>query len=200
MIVLLGFLQLAASVVAADSARHAAVCWRARPFPRCQWLVVTEFGMSSSSRDAYGPRADVALGLMRNVGPRAGIGAAFLFSDDESHHRSGFIVRYRRWLDPSVALEIGAGPVRFCESQGSEGCGPARQSGVQVETAVHLSGLVAATATFEHLGARRLFWPTGELRTDLPQQNRLYLGVKGGGYVAPIAVLGLAILVAATWN
>lgn len=198
MLVLLTLLQLTAS--AADSTKHSTLCWRARPAPRCQWFLVTEFGMGGSSRDAYSPRGDVAIGLMRNVGRRAAIGGAFLASGDESHSRSGFIVRYRRWLDSRLAVEIGAGPISFCEKQGPEGCGPARQSGVQVETAIHLSGLVAATATFEHVGGRRLTWPTGEFAGELPTQNRTYLGMKVGAQAAPIALVAIGVLVAATWN
>ena len=206
MFALLTLLQLAASApqpaaaVATESTKHSTLCWRARPAPRCQWFLVTELGMARSSRDAYNPRVDLALGLMRNVGRRAAIGASVLASADESHSRSGFIVRYRRWLDPRIALEIGVGPIQFCELQGPQGCGPVRQSGVQVETAVHLSGLVAATATFEHLGGRRLYWPTGEFAGVLPEQNRVYLGMKGGAYAAPLALLALGVLVGATWE
>ena len=198
MIALLAVLQLAAAAPS-DSMKHSTLCWRARPAPRCQWILVTESGMSNSSRDAYSPRGDIAIGLMRILGPRAAIGAAFLGGGDESHSRSGFIVRYRRWLDRRVALEIGAGPITFCEKQ-SYGCGPARQSGVQVETAMHLSGLVAATATFEHLGGRQLTWPTGEFAGVLPSQNRVYFGMKFGAYAAPLALVGLGVLVAATWD
>lgn len=207
MIAVLVLLQLAASAPetataasSADSTKHSTVCWRARPAPRCQWLLVTEFGMSHSSRDTYSPRADVHLGLMRNVGSRSAVGASILMSSDESHRRSGLIIRYRRWIDRRLAVELGAGRIGFCELQGPQGCGPVRQSGLEVETALHVSGLVAATATFEHLGGRRMYWPTGEFAGQLPEQNRVYFGLKGGAWAAPLAILGLGVLVAATWD
>jgi hypothetical protein len=203
MTVLIGLLQVltnapvsaavAAGPVVAESTTVGGLCWRARPEPRCGWFLITEFGMGHSSRDPYTPRADIGFGLMKNVGRRNAVGAALVFSGDESHNRIAFNPRYRRWLNSVLAFEVGAGPVSYCEKQGPEGCGGGpSQSGFQVETAFHLAGLVAVTATFEHLGTSGT--------ASLPKQNRWYLGAKGSAYASPLVLLGLGILVGATWN
>jgi hypothetical protein len=205
MLAVIGLLQLLAPLpsparlavaVATEPAKRGGLCWRARPAPRCSWFLITEFGLSALGRpDSYGPRMDVELGLMANLGAHSAVGAAWLLSGDESHERRGFTVRYRRWLSPRLALEAGAGPATYCELSGPGGCGERGQSGFQLAGSAHLWGLMAATATFEHLGAAR-----SHVGWVLPEQNRWYTGIKFGGFAAPIAAVALVILVAATWN
>lgn len=187
MLVLIGVLQVLASstspssIAAApptDSVKHAGLCWRARPAPRCSWFLVTEFGVSSHTG------LTVAYGAMANIAPESAVGGAVTFSEDGSFRRTGLSARYRRWLDPHVALESGAGPVTYCNLTEAGTCGGRRRVGVQFQAAVQIWGLVAASVSFEHLGAA----------------NRGYVGIKFGAYAAPLAILTLGILRGATWE
>jgi len=184
-LVLIGVLQVFALTTAplsfappADSVKHSGLCWRARPAPRCSWFLVTEFGVSSHGG------LTIEYGLMANLGRRSAVGGAVTFGEDESFRRTGLTVRYRRWLNPHLALESGAGPVTYCDLTEPGACGGRRGLGFQFQAAVHLWSLAAASASFEHLGAA----------------NRGYVGVKFGGYASPLAVLALAILQGATWD
>lgn len=206
MVALIGLLQALAAVPApspagaqADTIKQSGLCWRARPAPHCRWIIVTDFGMSRSSRDEYEPRVDLDLGFLAVVSRRSAVGGTLLFSADESHHRSGLLARYRRWVTPQVAVDLGAGPVSYCELAGPEGCGDRGQSGVQVQGSAYLSGLLAVSATFEHLGAAGAE-PSEGMSWSLAEVNRWYVGVTFGSYAGPIALLGLAVLTAATWN
>ena len=185
MLVLVGLLQVLASAMSpssiaapADSVKHSGLCWRARPAPRCRWFLVTEFGVSSHSGLV------VEYGLMANLGRRSGFGGAGTLGEDESFRRAGLTARYRRWLNPRLALEAGAGPVTYCHLTELAGCGGRWGVGFQFQAAVHLWGLVAASASFERLGAA----------------HRGYVGVRFGGYAAPLSVLALGILQGATWH
>src|SRR5690349_12478965 len=72
------------------SRRDASLCWRGRPAPRCEWILLTELGLEypiTSTRsggipaqgdgfvtDAFEERLTVGGGLLRTVGTRSAIG------------------------------------------------------------------------------------------------------------------------------
>ena len=177
----LSSLSLASSnstLAAADSMERGGFCWRARPAPRCGWILVTELGVSSHR----GLTADY--GVMFNFDRRSAGGGTMFFGQDESFRRAWISARYRRWLNPRLALEAGAGPVIYCDSNDAGWCRGRRALGVQLQSALHVWGLVAASISFEQLGA----------------SNRTYTGIRFGAYAAPLALLVTGILQGITWD
>lgn len=178
-----------ASPLRADSAEHRALCWRPQPGPRCTWFLVTEVGVSRALGVEYGDffesRFDGELGLMANVNRRSAVGGALGYTGRDASgppsERFAFTARYRRWFSSSVALEVAGGPVAHCERGGSKDCRDGSYWGFQLQGSAHLWGLIAASATFEHLGA-------------VPQPDRWYVGIKFGGYAAPIAALAAGMI------
>lgn len=105
-------------------------CWRGQPEPACRTFVITELafyarvvtskvetgltypggGSDTVREDAFGDLGTFELGVMRNRGPRAAIGATAVFGVDANGARFGAKGRYRRWLTPEgLALDYGAG-------------------------------------------------------------------------------------------
>ena len=95
-------------------------CFRGRPQLECRAFFVTEWGWALRFGDQtrqYGHNSywTWQLGWMRNVGARTALGASlFLGAETDRFDQSGLTLgvkaRYRHWLKPKVALEVGAGP------------------------------------------------------------------------------------------
>jgi len=102
---------LAAQTQAApDSAHPVALCWTARPAPRCAALLVTNFGAYGDLGSGGGARIAEDAGVMINVARRHAIGVTYYATMDETGlFSSGPAVRYRRWLSAARTLDVAIG-------------------------------------------------------------------------------------------
>jgi hypothetical protein len=91
-------------------------CYRGRPSPKCKTFWITEFGYSFRLDQQPGRYPSDAnfyftweYGLMGNLNQKSALGAAFMLGADDDGHRYGVKSRYRRWLDKTVSVDLGAG-------------------------------------------------------------------------------------------
>jgi len=90
------------------------LCFRGQPAPACRSFILTETGANvllAPQQDYRTEKVQIEFGLMRNHGPRSALGAtifAVTNLDDETY--VGVKPRYRRWLSPTVGLDVSAGP------------------------------------------------------------------------------------------
>lgn len=84
-------------------------CFRGRPLPRCRsWFITEGFAGAVAGRqrgDLYGIVLGGEVGWMRNLGPNSAVGGGVAVSNIGVSLRP----RYRRWLAPMVALDVGPG-------------------------------------------------------------------------------------------
>lgn len=87
------------------------VCFRAAPATACRSFLLTEVSLSTRE---YGTGIGTEYhfqweaGAMANVTPRDAVGTTFVFGAPRSGHW-GAAGRYRRWLEPGVALDLSPG-------------------------------------------------------------------------------------------
>lgn len=107
-LVLLGAPPVALAQPKPDSMRTRALCWTARPKPRCALLLLTNLGAYA---DIPGnARLVEDAGLMVNVSRRDAVGATvYVTMDQDALFARGAALRYRRWLTGLRSLEIGVG-------------------------------------------------------------------------------------------
>jgi hypothetical protein len=174
-------------------------CFRGRPKPKCSSFLITEF----STRRPLGalpdvdPIMDIQLGVMVNTGRRSAIGAILTTGGSESDRTTGFGVRYRRWLSHRLAGEIEGRVISVCEPSGPSSCDKAR-GGFAVESSLNLSDYVGASVTYQHVNAGS-GTAGGYTWWSYPAMSQWSAGMKVGSYATPVVVLGLGVLIAATW-
>jgi len=87
-----------------------------KPGPEARWFAVTEFGavlnlnrVEASSREQL---LNWELGLMGNLNPKHSLGGTLFISySKDAEIYAGPKLRYRYWLNPTLSLEAGAGPI-----------------------------------------------------------------------------------------
>jgi hypothetical protein len=92
-----------------------AVCWHARPMPRCKIVFLTDFSVDFSlagrrfaNGTAYRQMAD--WGLVFSTGPRDAVGATFFTTLESGGVRAaGPAFRYKRWFDQKSSLDLSVG-------------------------------------------------------------------------------------------
>ncbi len=90
-------------------------CYRGRPLPPCRSFWITEFGLLGRLNALPEPRTTVdpffrwEVGGMQNRNERTAFGATIVIEADDLGSRYGITPRYRRWLAPSLALDLSAG-------------------------------------------------------------------------------------------
>lgn len=97
-------------------------CWRAQPMPPCPGFFLTEFGVEAPiisrgrAADPAAPRSDIRMRLLWSFGvmgtkERNSHGALLSITSDELVEPLSFMLeyRYRRWLAPTHAIDIGGG-------------------------------------------------------------------------------------------
>ncbi len=97
----------------ADTTRTSALCWTARPAPRCRVLLLTNLGVFVDLVQAGGsssPRMTEDVGLMVNVSRRDAVGFSILVtSTTEGYLTAGGVLRYRRWTNAGNSWDVGLG-------------------------------------------------------------------------------------------
>jgi hypothetical protein len=102
-----------------------AFCYVGRPAESCRMFLVAEgnaygaFAGSRYRRTGYqgevrrhrhlAPHIAWEVGAMRNVTERSAVGAVLLVGGDANGERVALKARYRRWLTPRSAVDVGAG-------------------------------------------------------------------------------------------
>jgi hypothetical protein len=87
-----------------------------KPAPEARWFVVTEFGavltlnsVEASSREQL---LNWELGFMGNLNPKHSLGGTLYISySKDAEIYAGPTLRYRYWLNPTLSIEAGAGPI-----------------------------------------------------------------------------------------
>lgn len=104
-----------ASTALAPEPGSPSFCVIARPLPDCRAHLITEIGAFSRAFGAGRPtdegRLQWVLGGMMNIRPGDAVGMAYRFGSGTGGHQGGSL-RYRRWLDPLVALDLSGGVQR----------------------------------------------------------------------------------------
>jgi hypothetical protein len=100
----------------ASEARHSPLCLKQHPEPRCTTCLLTEFAIVVSGESSSEPPYDnsgyyliLRLGAERNLGRRQAVGADLYTAFNPDVARYGIQLRYRRWLSPTVALDLAPG-------------------------------------------------------------------------------------------
>jgi hypothetical protein len=113
----------ALSLTPAEAA--AQVCFRGRPAPACRSFLVSEFLVGAKFRETrYTETAWVGnweAGLLVNLAGRSAVGGSVLGAITGAGNRLAFKGRYRYWLAPSLALDLGPGVVVVASPGGAEG-------------------------------------------------------------------------------
>jgi hypothetical protein len=104
--------------------------WRGHPKAECSSFMITEsgfvFGIGGSTPNPYSlfeaPKImpQVELGAMANVAPREAVGGAGFCEATLDGVRAGLRFRYRRWLSPTVGLDIEPGVALLGDHGGGE--------------------------------------------------------------------------------
>jgi hypothetical protein len=86
--------------------------FRTAPAPRCDQFLITEFAIHPRGTvEGEGPATYLTWegGMMVNRDENAWGGALFVGVDGQAGTRIGMKGRYRRWLGPSMSIDVGAG-------------------------------------------------------------------------------------------
>ena len=152
-------------------------CWVVKPNCRTFWI--TESGPRVGNHEAFVNRhvgSATAVGLMVNRSPRWAWGGAIELStgSESGLYRLALVPRYRHWLGPQVALDIGAGIAVLGENEPAAGF-----KGVTGLAAIGYEPWVALTAQVE-------------TRNDFSDGTHTAgsIGVRFGGWVGPLVALG----------
>ncbi len=184
-------LRLAGALLAASPATLAGqICFRGRPEPTCSGFTVLEFTGAVRVNDKPGPTDQSgaffywSAGYLHNIAERAALGGAFKLTADSDGHRFGPVLRYRRWLDRNTSLDFAPGIFLGGEDNFVELDLPSPTADLAFNYGDWF-GLAMGVDGFRHSGDA-LDW-------------QVHFGARFGTWIAPIATLGLGVLLAATW-
>ena len=213
-VVLIAFAALSGPVLAESSGEQTEVdsggchCFVGRPYPRCCdfWLVEIGPGIAVASSANWLESGTTMLaadfGFMWNLDSRSGVGITLFGATDSYRSRAGLHLRYRRWLSPKTALDLSPGLLVVGGDTGPYTLGISYPC-FMATAAVTYASRVSAFAGVEFL--RVDVW--GEVNgypvvTVKRTETILWTGVSCGaelGVAGMAAVLGLLVLMAATW-
>ena len=187
------------------------LCFRGHPKPDCDFFLITEIGYAFRMQEFSRPKLSSSngcfnweLGLMGNVNARYALGGAFYLAAGEEGSRLGIKPRLRRWLAPDVSLDLSPGIILSGNLENNEDNIYADINGIGFVGSVDLnfSDLFSLTTQLEAVPYKGThFRVMGEeiKKTAVSLYGGAKLG-SGLGLVGTSVILGLAILVAATWN
>lgn len=182
-----------AAVVLSLSAPPAAEgqdCLNGREQPECGSVAVLEFTGAARLNEKTGPTDRSAAflywtgGYLKTIGGRAAVGAALKLAVDGDGHRYGPVARYRRWLTPSWSLDVTPG----FYLAGKDNFTALRFPSVTADIAFNYRDRLGIAIGGDALSHR-----------DGGTQWQTYAGVRFGTWLAPLATLGLGLLIGATW-
>jgi hypothetical protein len=165
-------------------------CFRGHPSPRCDAFTVLEFTGAMRLFGKSGPtdQNDAFFywsgGLLLNAGSASAVGGAFKLTADSDGHRYGPTFRYRRWLGPGSSIDVAPG----LYLGGGDNFVTLRFPSPTVDVALNYGDRIGVAAGMDVLRTR-------EVGTDW----QAHVGVRFGTWLAPIATVGLGVLLAATW-
>jgi hypothetical protein len=169
---------------------QAQICFRGHPQPRCNGFTVLEFtfGARSSGLAQYSDGtpfyAAWSVGYLHNLNAGAAVGAAFKVSANDDGSRWGPVIRYRRWLGPSLSLDLAPGLFLG----GDNGALPSKFPSLTADVAINWGDRVSMLVGLDQL--RR---PGGNSWEE-------HVGLRFGTWLAPLALLGLGIIAGASYN
>jgi hypothetical protein len=162
--------------------------WRGHPKAECSTFLITETGVligltSVSSAGSYpvftvpGTMPHMELGAMTNIGAQDAVGASALFETTTDGVRGGARLRYRRWLNASLGLDIAPGLTIL----GDNG----------TENYPSFSGRVG----FSFADRAGITFDLETFRPDPgPPQTRLYMGIHFGAQAGAILMPVVGVL------
>jgi hypothetical protein len=171
-----------------SAARSDGFSWRGHPKAECSTYLITEtgvlLGLTSVSDMGPFPEFDVPggmfhmeLGAMTNISAQDAVGASGVFETVNDGLRGGARLRYRRWLSPTLGLDIAPGLTLL----GDNGV----ESYPSFSGRVGLSFADRAGVTFD----------LESFRSDVvPSQTRLYLGIHFGAQAGAILMPVVGVL------
>jgi len=178
---------------ATDNGKSCAVCLRGRQKPRCGSFLITEItllypltGGNMSGAD-YPLAVGYELGAMVNIDKRSAVGLTGFAMLDGHEDRLGIKSRYRRWLSPHLASDVGAGVVLTNESS-DESKWLVGSLGLSWDDRLHvIVEYVHGNEDLQHYGYAQ---GSQSHYTTTRKIRKLYAGIKVGGEAG--ALLGLA--------
>jgi hypothetical protein len=166
------------------------ICFRGRPEPACGGFTVIEFTGAVRANDKAGPTDESgaffywSAGYLGNISRTTALGGAFKLTADSDGHRFGPVFRYRRWLDRHVSLDLAPGVFLG----GEDNFVHLKFPSPTVDLAVNYGdwfGLAMGIDALRRSGDA-LDWQS-------------HFGARFGTWLAPLATVGLGVLLAATW-
>ena len=165
-------------------------CFRGHPKPRCSGFTVLEFTGAMRLNDKSGPTDQNAGffywsgGYLQNVGPASAVGAAFKLTADSDGHRYGPTLRYRRWLGPGSSIDVAPG----LYVGGKDNFVTLRFPSPTLDVAFNYGDRIGLAAGVDALATR-----------GAGTSWQAHMGIRFGTWLAPLATLGLGVLIGATW-
>ena len=165
-------------------------CFRGRPQPQCTGFAVLEFTGAVRLNGKSGPTDQNAAflywsgGYLQNIGSTSALGAAFKLTADSDGHRYGPVVRYRHWLSSTSSIDVAPGAF----VGGRDNLVTLRFPSPTADVALNYGDRVGLAIGVDALRQR-----------GGGTQWQGHVGARFGTWLAPLAMLGLGLLIGATW-
>lgn len=184
------FTAVAVLMAASASPAEGQVCFNGRPEPRCSGFMVLEFTMGARFAGRIGTNDSPVYiywsgGYLENIGPRSALGAAFKLTADQDGHRYGPVLRYRRWLGRTWNIDLAPGVYLG----GKDNFTSLQFPSPTADVALNYRNWVGLAVGIDALRQRG---------RDTEWQG--HAGLRFGTWLAPIATIGLGLLIGATYD
>jgi hypothetical protein len=181
--------------------RYHSFAFRGGDKSHCASFMLTEAGILIPLKADAGTAGDqklygsIDLGWMKNVGQRSAVGVSGFWESGSDHNRGGVRLRYRRWLDDHLSLELSPGIV----TGGNDTYNPPGFIGQVAINAGDLMSVVLEGEVDQYAsnGSSSSAFPGA---TQYRSDTTFRLGLRGGSYVGVgvslLAGIGLAAIAA----
>jgi len=184
--------------------RTRALTWRGHPYPESRSFLITELGVMYRldrypySRFPSRTALTFDLGWMKNVGTRHAVGFSGYAMPADQTTRLGIRGRYRRWLSPSLSVDVSPGVILGGEDGGTNYDPPGAVLGVTLNAgdlfAVMIDTELARSWEFASEDAP---FTTRITHTDVTWRAGAKIG-SGLGFVGSLVLVGLVIVLVAS--
>lgn len=181
--------------------RISSLTWRGHPYPETRSFLITELGLMYRldrypySRFPSRTAVTFDLGWMKNVGTRHAVGFSGYAMPSDETTRLGIRGRYRRWLSPSLSVDISPGVILGGEDGGTNYDPPGAVLGVTLNTgdlfAVMIDTELARSWEF---ASEDPPFTTRVNHTDLTWRAGAKIG-SGLGFVGSLVLVGLVVAI-----